>query len=194
MPVFYVLICIVSFTLQSPILLNIHNQSQVINMTSPIHFIHGGRWSVIPDQEIDVNAIMRNYIEFDSGQDIVKGALIYSIQRQYAESDIPIQNESKSVQLLVAWHVECTKEPHIRALLVEHDGELDEDKLRHLHQKYWQSIKAWVNPIGSDWLLDDATVLKTTVKMANEGYRWNVFITEEEKNSIMRPLWIDAER
>jgi hypothetical protein len=195
MSIFNVLICVVSLALQSLLAFNIHNWCQDIDLIYPVYFIYGGKWQVIPDQEIDASTIMRNRIEFDSGQDILEGALIYRIQRrQHAESNEFIQNEPKSVQLLIAWHVEHAKELHVRAVLVEHGWKLDEDKLRRLHQKYWHSLKAQVDPIGSDWLVDDETVLKTTFKVMNGGYRWDIFISEGMKNNAMRLLWIDAGR
>jgi hypothetical protein len=149
---------------------------------------------VIPDPEIDVNTVMRNYIEFDSEQDILEGALMYRTQRQHAESDESARDESRRIQLLVAWHVEHTKELHIRALLVEHDRELDEDKLKQPHQKYWHPLSALVSPIRSSWLMDDATILTTTIKVMTGGYRWDIFVTEGAKDNIERPLWIDTER
>jgi hypothetical protein len=158
--------------------------------------MHGGRWHVAPVHGIDVNAVMRNYIEFDSGQDILEGALVYKIQRKHIESGKLIQDESKSIQLLVAWHADHTRGLDVRALLVEHDKKFnwDEDKLRKLHQKYWHSLKSWVNPIGSNWLLNDATVLATPVKAMNGGYRWDIFISKGTKNNIKKPLWFDVER
>jgi hypothetical protein len=130
-------ICVVSLTLQSPVLLNIHNQCKAIYLTSTVYFIYGGTWHSAPDQEIDADAVMQNRLEFNSGQDILKEALIYKIQIQRAESDKSSYDAPKCIQLLVVWCVERTKELYISALLVEHDKELNEDKLRQLHQKYW---------------------------------------------------------
>jgi hypothetical protein len=191
-----ILICIVSLALHSPVSLNIHNRYQRINLISPICFIHGGKWNVIPDQEIYANVVMRNSLEFDSGQNILEGALVYKIQRQHAESDKFIQAESKSVQLLIAWRVDHTKGPHLCALLIEHDKEFncDEDKLRRLYQKCWHPLNVLVNPIGDNWLLDGVAALTTTAKATNGGYRLDIFISEGKGDSIKRPLWIDAER
>jgi hypothetical protein len=180
--------------LQSFVSLNIHHQCQDINLTSPVHFIHGGKWHAAPDQEIDVNTVMKNYLEFDSGQDILEGALVYRIQRKHAESDRSAQNEAKRIQVLVIWHFEHTKELNVRALLVEHDGELDEHKLRRTYQKSWHLLKEWVNPIKNDWLLDDVAVLTTTVKTMSRGYKWDIFISEGVKNNVKRPLRIDTAR
>jgi hypothetical protein len=192
----FVLTYVISLTLQSPISLNIHHQYKNISLISPIYFIHGGRWDVIPNSEIDVDAVMRNHIELDSDQDIIEGALIYNIQRRHVESDKPTQNESKYIQLLVAWRVEHTKVLHVRTLLVEHDNELDwdEDKLRRLHQKHWHSLNTLVSPIETNWLLDDTTVLAMTIKVMNGDYRWDVFISEGIKNNVKRPFWINAKR
>jgi hypothetical protein len=187
------LICVVSLTLQSPVSLNIHNLCRYINLTSPICFIDGGRWNVIPNQE--TNVVMRNHLELDAGQDVLEGVLVYRVQkRQHTEFDKFAQDESKIVQLLVTWRIEHKEGLHIRALLVEHDGELDEDKLKRLYRKYWCLLKALINPIGSNWLSDDATVLATTVNIMNGGYRWDVFISEGKEDNVERLLWIDAER
>jgi hypothetical protein len=188
------LIYVVSFALQSPISLNIHNRYQHVNLISPIYFVHGGKWHATPDRKIDANDIMKNRLEFGSGQDMLEGVLVYRIQRQHAESDKSAHNESKSIQLLLAWRTERTEGPNVRALLVEHDKELDEDKLRWLHQKYWHLLKEWVDPTESNWMLNDVTTLTTTVNVMNGGYRWDVFISEGIKNNVERPLWIDVER
>jgi hypothetical protein len=153
-----------------------------------------GRWHVVPDQEIDVDTVMRNCIEFSSRQDILEGALVYRIQRKHAEYDRPAQDRSKCIQLLVAWHVEHTKELHMRALLIEHDGELDEDKLRQVYQKYWHSLDTLVNSTEMNWLLDDATMLETKIKAMNGDYRWDIFISEGSKYYAKRPLWLDTTR
>jgi hypothetical protein len=189
-----IFICVVSLALQSPVLLNIYNQFQGINLSSPVYFIHGGRWHVTPDQEIDADVVMRNYIEFDSGHDILEGALVYRIQRQHVEYDKSAQDKSKSIQLLVAWHVEHTKKLDVRAVLVEHEKELNEDKLRRLHQKYWHLFKGFASYIKSNRLLDDATVLGITVKTMNGGYRRDIFISKGIKSNVLRPLWFDTER
>jgi hypothetical protein len=36
---------------------------------------------VVLNQEIDVNSVMQNHLEFDSGQNILEGALVYRIQK-----------------------------------------------------------------------------------------------------------------
>jgi hypothetical protein len=153
--------------------------------------MHGGKWHVVPDQEINVDAVMRNCIEFE--QDILEGALVYKIQRKHVKSGKSARYESNHIQLLVAWCVEHT-ELHVRALLVEHDGELDEHKLRSLHQKYWHLLNAQVDAIKSDWQLNGGSVLKTKIKAMNGGYRWDVFISKGSEYIVKRPFWIDTTR
>jgi hypothetical protein len=192
---FYVLIYVTSLVLRSPVALNIYNWCQDIHLISPVYFIHGERWHIAPDQEIDVDTIMQSRLEFDARKDMLDGILAYRIQRQYTDSDELICDESKSTQLLVAWHVEHKKGLHVRALLVEHDRELDQDKLRGLHQKCWDLLEKQVDPIGRNWLLNGATVLITTVCVRNVGYRWDIVIHDEViENDIERPLWVNAER
>jgi hypothetical protein len=72
--IFYILIHVVSLALHSPVLLNIHNQCQDITLISPLYSMYGGKWHVTPDQEIDVDAVMRNRIEFDSERNVLEGA------------------------------------------------------------------------------------------------------------------------
>jgi hypothetical protein len=132
MSIFSVLTCVVSFALQSPVSLNIYNLCQNINLISPVYFIHGGRWDAVPDHEIGANAIMSRCIKFDSGQDILEGALVYKIQRKHVE---PTQDELKDIWLLAAWNGKHIKELHVCTLLVEHNKRLDKDKLRRLYQK-----------------------------------------------------------
>jgi hypothetical protein len=178
MSIFYVFTCTVSLVLQSPVLLNIHNQCQSINMTSPVYFIHGGRWPTAPGPEIDMNTVMQNRLEFDSEQDILEGALVYRIQRRHLEST---QDKLKHIWLLVAWNGKHTKELHVCALVVEHNKRLDEDRLRKLYQKRWPLLKERANITEGNWTLNDMTKLTTTISARNGGYRWDIFISEERK-------------
>jgi hypothetical protein len=174
---FSVLICVVSLTLQLPVLLNMHNWCQDIHLTSPVYFMHGGKWHVVPDQEICANTVMQNCLELDAGQDLLEGALIYRIQRKNAKSARSIQDESKCIWLLVTWHGKHTEGLYVRVLLVEHDNELDENRLRRLYQKRWPLLKAQTK---SNWTLNDMTILKTTIRVMNGGYRWDIFISEKD--------------
>jgi hypothetical protein len=150
---------------------------------------------VVPDQEIDVDTVMRNYLEFESGRNVLEGVLIYRIQRKRTNLAKSAHDESKSTQLLVTWRVEYAQRLFVHVLLVEHNEELDwNDKLRRLYQKYWHSLSTRVDPAGSNWLLRDATVLATSVKIMNGGYRWDIFISEGADNNVKRPLKIDAAR
>jgi hypothetical protein len=191
MSIFSVLIYVISLALQPLVTLNIHNQCKSISLTSPVYFIRGGKWHATPDHKIDANTIMRNYLEHDSREDILEGALIYRIQKRNTIFAKFFQ-ESKHIQFLVVWRIEHTKELYIRALLIEHESELDEDKLRRLHQKHWYTLKTNVRPIKSDWVLNDGTMLTTTI-ITNEDHSCSIFITEGKDNS-MKPLWIDVDR
>jgi hypothetical protein len=176
--ILYVLICIVSLALHSPVSLNIHNQCKNINLISPVCFMHGGRWNEVLDQEIDVNVVMKNHIEFDAEQDILEGALVYKVQKKHVESD---QDESKCIWLLVAWSGEHKKGLHVCALLAEYNKRLDEDRLGKLYERRWPLLKTQVNTTKSNWMLNDTTMLVMTIRVANRGYRWDIFISEESK-------------
>jgi hypothetical protein len=115
---------------------------------------------------------------------------------QDTKFDKSAQDESKYIQLLVAWQVERTIGLHVRALLAEYNKKhnWDEDEQRRLHQKCCYSFNALVNPIRNNWPLDDTIVLATTIKAMNSGYRWDIFISEGIRDNVKRPLWIDTER
>jgi hypothetical protein len=178
-----VLIYVISFALQLLIPLNIHNWCQDINLTSPVYFIRGGKWHITPDQRIRVDAIMQNCLEFDSGQDVLEGALAYRLQRKHAKS---AQYELNHIWFVVAFHSEHTKRLHVHALLVKHNERLDEYKLRKLYRKRWTLLKAQANITRGHWLLDDTTMLETTIKVMNEGYRWDIFISGRINYHIKR--------
>jgi hypothetical protein len=145
--------------------------------------MHGGKWHVAPDQEVDIDVVMRNYIEFNSENGILEGALVYKIQRKHAES---VQYESKHIWLLVAWQVKHTKGSLVRALLAEYNKKLDENRLKGLYQKHWPSLRAQANTIRSNWTLNDATVSAISIKVMNGDYRWDIFISEGIKDAIKR--------
>jgi hypothetical protein len=176
MSISYVLICVVSLSLQSPILLNIHNQCKDIDLISSVYFMRGGRWHVVPDHKIDVNTVMQNCIGFDFGQDALEGALAYRLQRKHVEFS---QDESKRIWLLVAWEGEYTKGLHVCALVIEHDKKLDGNKLKKLYQKHWPLLKTLPNATGGNWTLNDTTKLTTAIRVTNRGCRCDVFISKE---------------
>jgi hypothetical protein len=175
MSIFYVLICVVSLALQSLVSLNIHNWCQDFHLTSPIYFVHGGKWHVTLDQELDVDAVMSNHIEFEAKRDILEGALVYRVQRQHVAST---QDESKQNWLLIGWNGEHTKGLHVRVSLIEHNKKIDEDTLKKLYQKLWPLLETQANTTRSSWVLNDTTMLETTVKVTNRSYRWDIFISE----------------
>jgi hypothetical protein len=162
---------------------NINNRCQDISLTSPVYFTHGGKWRVTLRHIIHANFGMHNHLEFDSRESILEGILIYRIQRSTIESN--------HIRLLVAWRGEYTKGLHVRAMLVEHDSELDEDKLRRIYQKYWHLLNAQNESIVTNWPFNGAKVL--TVEKTNGGYKLDIFISEGDYN-IIRPLRIDVDR
>jgi hypothetical protein len=107
-----------------------------------------------------------------------------------------IQDEPKPVQLLVIWHGEYAKELHVHALLMELDNDFnwDEDKLRRLHKNCRCSLDTYIDPSSNEWLLRDMTTLVTTVKVMNEGHRWDISISKGIRSNAKRLLWTDTKR
>jgi hypothetical protein len=188
---------VISFALESPVLLNIYNQCQGINLISPVCFLGSGKCvGVVLEQKIDAFCAGRNFFMFYPGQDILEGILVYKMQIKHAEPDEFIQDKSKSIQILIAWHVENKKKLDVRVLLVEHERKFnwDENKLRKLYQKYWHIFMVWLHPTGFNCMLNDTTILVTTVNIMNGGYRWDIFISERMGDNTIRPLWVNTER
>jgi hypothetical protein len=182
MSIFSVLICVISLALHLPIPLYIHNWCQDIYLTSPVYFIRGGRWYVVPNQRIHIDAIMQSCLGFNVGQDVLEGALAYRLQEKYAKSD---QDKLSHIWFVVAWHGEHTKGLRIHTLLVKHNEELNEYKLKELYRKRWPLLEK-ANITRGHWLLDDTTTLETTIKVMHKGHRWDIFISGRINYHIKR--------
>jgi hypothetical protein len=180
-----VLIYVVSLALHLPIPLYIHNWCQDIYLTSPVYFMRGGRWCVVPNQRIHVDVVMQSCLGFDIGQDVLGGALAYRLQEKCAKSD---QDKLNYIWFIVAWYGKHTKGLHVHALLVKHNKKLDERKLKELYRKRWPLLKAQADTTRGSWLLDDTTVLETTIKVMHKGHRWDIFISGRINCHIKREI------
>jgi hypothetical protein len=194
-----VLIYAVSLSIQPSFKLNIHNQCSNVDLVSPTYATSDELECYrAPDHNVCVGGMTRaGFIIYKPGS-LSYIVLIYRLQRKQQHESTGISKDTSNIsQLLVICKFSESQESYAGMLLVEHDKKLDwdEDKLKQLHQKYWHLLNVLVDPIRSDWLLNDKkTVLATTIKAMNGGYRWDIFISEEERNNAERPLWIDAER
>jgi hypothetical protein len=127
------------------------------------------------------------------------------------------ENTSTSIQLLVMWgpSVKYKNGFSVRALLIKHDDAIiwDEDKLKDLHSMHLAQLNKGIhvdvsnefkdinfftsngNPfaIEDTWMLDDATVLMTTLKWNGGSYTFEITISEgTRKHDSMEPLPIPS--
>jgi hypothetical protein len=208
---------IVSFGLQFPPRVTIHNQYPNIELVSPVYFGNALVYPKLSDRQIRIGARMKTYFEINVTQNNFEGALLYELQK-YPDNQCNLdasttkisKNEAVHVHMLVAWKVKDSK-PSIYVALVKRTKAFawDEDKLKKLYDKNLDRLKEGRNTISNTWLMDDNETLKTTssVNGFNEYFELSISISECEKekeeqdwmgferdNRAMKPLCIDLER
>jgi hypothetical protein len=197
----------VSFKLQLLACVTIHNQCLNIKLISPVYFGNGAVCPKLTDQQIDIGTAVNASFEINVTQDEFQGALLYKLQRNVESDDqhdmdtLPTEtneNETKCIQLFVAWKVKDFK-PFLYAVLIEHAKELtwDEDKLRKLYNKNHNRLKEYNSAISDIWLMDDNMILETSseVRSLERNFELSISISEEKIDKYgMRPLCVDLER
>jgi hypothetical protein len=166
-------------------------------LVSPVYFGDNVIWLIPPDQKVDANAITNVSFEKDATKDRFASALLYKLQkRRHLESNTDnaaTEGKSTSYQLLVMWGTRNKYKPSARVLLIEHSNAitLDEDILKKLHIMYLPRLMD-DKFVRDTWLLDDTTVLVTTL----EWGIYNAFEITISKGgmeySSMKPLWVSS--
>jgi hypothetical protein len=173
----------------------IRNQCLDLELVSPTCFGRNAIWHILPDQKVEMNAATRAVF----GKDITKceftSALIYELQRKNHNSNYQFavnntENTSTGVQLLVIWRFDNSYNFYVNAMLVKHKNTTtwDEDKLKRLHFMYFTLHRN--GHIKDTWLLDDATVLMTTLKWGEASHIREITIFEGARmDDSMESLW-----
>jgi hypothetical protein len=188
-----------------------HNQCSDFELVSPVYFGHNMIWHTPPNQKVNANAATRADPKIDATELKFAGALIYKLQRkkhpnnQSNADSIFTEDTSTSLQLLVLW--KCIHRYFfVRALLIKHSDSItwNEDTLKKLHSMYlvllykgllidFRHILHEYYPIKDTWLLDDATVLMTTLKWKKRTNTLKITISEGTKeDDSMEPLWVSS--
>jgi leucyl aminopeptidase (aminopeptidase T) len=200
------LIYTVSLDLQLPVCITIHNQCSNIELVKLVYFSNGAVCPQLSSQQIDIDTKTRASFEIDATQDEFEGALLYKLQRysnsKYNMDTLNIEankNETKCVQMLVAWKV-TDSESFVYVVLVEHVKEFtwNEDELKKLYYENQHLLKESNGAISDTWFVENNVILKTTFKVRGlkGNFELSVSISEEEEryNYAMRPLCVDLER
>jgi hypothetical protein len=154
-----------------------------------------------PDQKVDTNTMTKASFAKDTAKKESAIALLYRLQKKEcieSSSQPNIDNtstEDTSLQLLVIWRVDNMWDIPARALLIKHSNTItwDESTLEKLHFMYLALLSSdWT--VKDTWLLNDVTVLMTTLRWKEVKYRTEIIITEgTRKDDSMKPLWIPSD-
>jgi hypothetical protein len=178
----------------------VHNQCSDFELVSPAYFGYHVIWLRSPDQKVDANTVIRSSFGNDVAKDKFSCALLYKLQRkmgpksndQSNADNISTEGTSTSLQLLVIWkyNVKYKNRFFTRALLISHGNTIiwDEDTLKKLHYMYFALLRDDYN-IKDTWLLDDETVLMTTLKWKKDSCTFKITISEgTREDDSMEPL------
>jgi hypothetical protein len=186
MVIYFTLIYIISFIIQSTIDLSVDNQCANVELVSPVYFAKEAISHIHLSQQVNSNSRMK--VKFKTGidRDTFGGILLYHLQRK--------EDASISTQLLVIWGYNSDGVySHVR--LIKHESTLiwNEDKLKMLYDGYSTLYDNYYKMRG--WLLDDNTKLKTKCEISHGGFEMNIIISEEKGLTLfIKPLWVDSNR
>jgi hypothetical protein len=162
---------------------------------SPAYFGRNAIWHIPPEQKVDADAITRASFAKDIAKDEFESALIYRLQRR-KNFEPNADNTSTSLQLLIIWgyNIKSENRLFVRVLLIKHSNTItwNEDTLERLHSMHLALLRN-DHVVRDTWLLDDVTVLITTLKWKKEIDTTEITITEEAREGdYMEPLWVQS--
>jgi hypothetical protein len=195
-----ILMCIVSFELQLPLRIIIHNQCSNTKLVSPVFFGNNAICPKLSGQQVDIGIETRSDFEIEIAQNEFEGALIFKLQiysdnKYDMDTSTTETNEATCIQMFIAWKVEDISFVHI--VLIEHTKEFiwDQDKLRKLYDKNYNWLKKYDSTKSATWQVDDNIILETAFEVNSLPYKLCISISEEKKSDYaMKPLCIDLER
>jgi hypothetical protein len=140
-----------------------------LELVSPVYYSNGTICRVSPSQQIE-------------------GALLYKLQRKYADetdnqpnsSTVSIEDATKNTYLLVVWDIGHVQHNfYVRLIECASDFTWDQDKLWALH---WDCNDEIYVDYGSDaitWLMHDSAMLKTRCDIIyGSDYKLDIVIYE----------------
>jgi hypothetical protein len=195
-----VLIYSVSFKLQLPASIAIHNQCSKTELISPVYFGNDSVFLELSSQQIDVKTTMRPYFEVNATQDEFVRVLLYKLQKHssWPHEDISTAMtaaEPTCIYMLIVWKIKDSMHlMHVALLESIRKFKWNEENLKKFYDKNSNRLKGYNDSTLIAWAIDNSTVLitKFQVKKIPE---LSISISEERKGGYaIKPLWIDEER
>jgi hypothetical protein len=186
MAIYFILIYVVSLTIQSMVDVTIDNRCRNIKLTSPVYFIKDTTCHIQFPQQVNFESVIKVNFITSIDRDRFGGVLLYHLQRK--------EDTSTSVQLLMIWGYN-SEMLYSKAWLIEHEHALvwNEDKLKRLHDVYNRHRNAYLDI--ESWSLDDNTELETVYRASHGRFGMKIIIFEEIfQQPLIEPLWVDSSR
>jgi hypothetical protein len=165
----------------------VHNQCSDFELISPEYFGHDKIQHILPDQKVNINAITRAAFRKELVRHDFTTALLYKLRRRSYNPNNPsdadnIRDTSTSIQLLVIWRVDNNYKFYVNAMLIKHNNIItwDDNKLKKVYSMH-HTLQTYEHTIEDTWLLDDATVLMTTLKWGRTVRAIEITIAERAK-------------
>jgi hypothetical protein len=187
--------------------ITIHNQYPGLKLTSPVYFSTGTTCRVFSNQKTDIGTIARASFGIGSRQKEFKGALLYRLQRKYANRTNNRSNgrtkpieKTRNTHFLVAWDIFNTEDQYhgfyVFPIECPDDFTWDGDKLWKLRYQYMDQISENYEYTSIPWLINDSTMIRTRYDISyGSDYKLDVFIYEETgKYSMDGPMKFAPER
>jgi hypothetical protein len=186
--VIIMLIYAVSFILQLPACITIHNQCASIMLMAPVYFCNGAMNPKLFDHQIDIGTEASISFEIDTIRNKFESALLFKLEK-HVKSDGQQnmntsttevdKNETMHTHMLVICEANDAKCFAYVALVEDIKAfAWDEDKLKELHNKNCGWLKKHNDIVSDIWL-----------------FELNISISEEGRNDYAtRPLYVDPRR
>jgi hypothetical protein len=180
--------------LQATIQVEILNQCSNFELTSPVYFCDGAVCDIPLDQRVVSNTSTETKFRIYFSRFTFQGAIMYEVRATSTPlNEISIDNRmtetngnvSTNMRIIVAWKVSRIGKPRLFTILLEHDNSFhwDEKDLRQLLQMYFNRLKTMHGREETTWLMQDGTVLKTTMGVMDKGqYKLQIAISEGVKD------------
>jgi hypothetical protein len=174
-----------------------------LELTSPVYYSNS-TCHVSPTQQTYAGITSANF-GIASGQKVVKGALLYKLQRKCAirtdnhlnNGAVSVENTETNLYLLVVWNIEDYKyKPYVCLIELTDDFTWDEDKLWVLLHQYNDQFFKDYNYLTNTWLVHGGPGMKTKRNITYESeYKIDIIIYEGTgQYLLLRPVKIDPKR
>jgi hypothetical protein len=167
-------------------------------LVSPSYFGSDVIWHIPPGHNVDVNTVTRVCFRKNIFKQKFTTALLYKLQRKNGlKSNVDnTKDTSTNIQLLVIWKFDGDYIFCVNLVLIKHSNTitLDENKLERLHSMH-RALHNNDHAIEETWLLDDATVLMTTLKWGKVNHAIEITLSKgTRKYDSITPLCVPSNK